>query len=361
MKKLIVYIAEVLLSEETGMGRVAWHWKNEFENRGYEFLHIGPAETGRVAHKAFFPYAARRFYNQLGREASLFIIHEPASGFFLSFNIPIVVVSHGLERRAWDFELHGKYGSSQKLKLRTKLLFPLWRLHYCDLGLKKANLLFMLNQEDSEFVQRYYHRDSQDIFLYKNGIYPYDLNETVQTNEPFTILFMGSWVERKGIKTLVDAAHILHKQGLFFHWLLAGTGLDHEAVLASWPKDLHPYLEIIPKFFVSDELNLFIRSQIFILPSFFEGQPLVLLQAMASGRCCITTNCCGQKDLINHGYNGLLYEPGDAEKLASLIQKCASDSQLRTTLGKNAKTSVQNRSWKEVSAEVVERVEALLN
>ncbi|QOV22708.1 glycosyltransferase family 4 protein [Anabaenopsis elenkinii] len=360
MKKLIVYIAEVILSEESGMGRVAWHWKNEFESRGYEFLHIGPSETGRFAHKAFFPYAARRFYKKLAREASVFIVHEPASGFFLSFNIPVVVVSHGLERRSWELELQDKYGSSQKLKLRTKLLFPLWRLHYCDLGLRKGNLLLLLNQEDCEFTKQYYHRNSQDIFLYKNGIYPYHVNETPQINNPLTILFMGSWIERKGIKTLVDAAQILHKKGLTFHWLLAGTGLDHEAVLAAWPKNFHPYLEIIPKFLASDELSLFMRSQIFVLPSFFEGQPLVLLQAMASGRCCITTNCCGQKDLIRHGDNGLLYEGGNAGELAYLIQQCANDSQLRTTLGKNAKTSVENRSWKEVSAEVVNRVEALI-
>ena len=77
MKKLIVYIAEVILSEESGMGRVAWHWKNEFESRGYEFLHIGPSETGRFAHKAFFPYAARHFYKKLAREASVFIVMNP--------------------------------------------------------------------------------------------------------------------------------------------------------------------------------------------------------------------------------------------------------------------------------------------
>lgn len=361
MKKLIVHIAEVALTEESGMGRIGWHWKNEFERRGYEFVHIGPVETGRVAHSALFPYAARQFYHQMGRNASLFIVHEPASGFFLPFNIPVVLVSHGLERRAWQFKLHGKYGSSEKLKLRTKFLFPLWRLRYCDLGLKKANLLLIANQEDCEFVQQYYNRDSKDILLYKNGIYASELDETVEVDEAFTILFIASWIERKGIQTLVDAAHILQKQGLYPNWLLAGTGLNREAVLASWPKDIHPYLKIIPKFRASDEFSLFTRSQIFVLPSFFEGQPLVLLQAMAAGSCCITTNCCGQKDLIRHGDNGLLYEPGDAEKLASLIQECASNSQLRATLGKNAKTSVQNRLWKEVSVEVVERIEMLFN
>ncbi|AFY30864.1 glycosyltransferase family 4 protein [Calothrix sp. PCC 7507] len=362
MKKLIVHIAETDVSEQSGMGRVSWHWKNEFERRGYEFLHIGPKQVGPLPHAALFPRASRRFYRQLGRTASAFIVHEPASGVFLDFNIPTVLVSHGVERRGWNLNLQGKYGTTQKLKLRTKLLFPLWRLRHCDSGLRKANLLLLLNQEDCDFVQKYYHRDIRNIFLFENGVYPYEFDgeKTSEIKHTPTILFTGSWIERKGIKTLIDAAQILQKRGLYPHWLIAGTVFDSETVLASWPKEIHPYLEIIPKFLASDEINLLARSQIFILPSFFEGQSLALLQAMAAGKCCITTNCCGQKDIIRHGYNGLLYEPGDAEKLAALIEDCVIDSNLRISLGRNAKASMQNHSWKEVSVEVVDRIEALL-
>ncbi|MEH2411351.1 glycosyltransferase family 4 protein [Nostoc sp.] len=361
MKKLIVHVANVEVSEESGMGRIAWHWKNELEKRGYKFFHIGPQQVGRIPHQGLFPYVARQFYQQLNLRASLFILHEPASGVFMDFAIPTVVVSHGIEQRGWHLRLQEKDGSTQKLKLRTKVFFPLWRLRQCDLGLKKANLLLLSNQEDSQFVQQYYHKNSTDIFLFRNGVYPSGLDESSRSNNPLTILFIGSWLERKGINTLLNAANILQKLGLHPNWLLAGTGVNAEAILASFPKELYPYVEIIPKFQASDELNILAQSDIFVLPSFFEGQSLAVLQAMSAGRCCITTNCCGQKDLIRHGYNGLLHEPGDAEKLASLIEECASDSKLRVTLGRNAKASVQNRSWKEVSMEVVDRIEALLN
>lgn len=81
---------------------------------------------------------------------------------------------------------------------------------------------------------------------------------------------------------------------------------------------------------------------------------------MAAGQCCITTNCCGQKDLIQHGYNGLLHEPGDAEELANLIEQCALDSVQRVIYGARAKASVKHRTWKTVSVEVVDRLEELL-
>ena len=117
----------------------------------------------------------------------------------------------------------------------------------------------------------------------------------------------------------------------------------------------------MPKFPASEEQTLLSRAHLFILPSFFEGQPLSLLQAMAAGRCCITTNCCGQRDLIQDGDNGLLYEPGDAKTLASLIEKCMTSPSLRQTLGAKARASVSDRTWEAVSAEVVEQIEPLLH
>jgi glycosyltransferase involved in cell wall biosynthesis len=360
MQKTIVHISESHLSEETGMGRVAWHWKNEFEKRGYDFCHIGPTEVGTIKHPALFPYAAYQVYRQMDKQASIFLIHEPASGIFIDQKIPMVVVSHGLERRSWELTLDGKENFDQYIKWRTRLLFPLWRLNKCDVGLRKARLLLLMNQQDSNFAQQYYKRKLEDIYVFKNGVYSSNTSEKMQDNNRFTILFLGSWLKRKGIKTLVEAAKILKQKNIFPHWLLAGTGLSREKVLSSWSEEFYSFIEVIPYFNRAEEEILFARSQIFVLPSYFEGQPLALLQAMEAGRCCITTNCCGQRDFIQNNYNGFLHQPGDAYQLANLIEKCLKNNKLRENIGKNAKASVQNRDWNTVSAEVVEQIEKLL-
>jgi len=360
MGKFIVHVAEVDLSEESGMGRVAWHWKNEFEKRGYEFVHIGLAEVGAAWHPGLFPYAAYQAYQRLGKVAAVFLVHEPASGAFLHDKIPTVVVSHGVERRWWQLALQGKGGNSKKIKLRTRILFPLWRLYQCDLGLRKATKLLLINQEDANFTQTYYKRDVKHIHIFKNGVYTSRLTEKVQAENQITILFIGSWIERKGIRSIVEASQILYKQGLSLSWLMAGTSVDSESVLSFWPSEMHSLVEVIPRFTQATEESLFAHSHIFVLPSFFEGQPLALLQAMEAGRCCITTNCCGQRDLIQHGYNGLLHETGNAQQLASLIEQCVKDEELRITLGRNAKLSVKSRSWKAVSTEVVDQIEEIL-
>ncbi|HEY9599665.1 MAG TPA: glycosyltransferase family 4 protein [Cyanophyceae cyanobacterium] len=361
MTKLIVHVAEIDLSEESGMGRVSCFWKHEFERRGYDFIHIGLKQVGAISHPAYFPRAAFKVYQKLQLNPALILVHEPASGFFLRAKVPVAVFSHGIERRAWNLSLHGKDGSNKKPSLKTRLLFPYWRLRHCDLGLKKSNFLLIINQEDSQFAQTYYHKYDKQIFVFRNGIHPLQLDETVQPKQPICVLFNGSWIDRKGIYTLTQTAQILNKRSLHLRWLLIGTGSNREAVLKNWASELHPHIEVIPHFQAQEEAMLLARANIFVLPSFFEGQPLSLLQAMAAGRCCITTDCCGQKDLITSGYNGLLYQPGDALELANLIAECAIDEALRLTLGRNARLSVSDRTWQNVSKEVVDHVEQFLH
>ncbi|GAB4201184.1 MAG: hypothetical protein Fur006_53370 [Coleofasciculaceae cyanobacterium] len=360
MKKLIVHVAQLEVSEASGMGRVMWHWKNEFEKRGYEFLHIGKNEVGKLPHKALFPYQAHQLYKRLGRTADVLLIHEPVPGPFLNSKTPVVVYSQGSERRAWDIALKRNDGTIHEINWKRKLLFPLWSLRQCDLGFRKAALVLLCNQQDAEFAEQYYRQGRERYFVFKNGVNPFTIDETVQPKETCTVLFLGSWIKRKGIQTLVEAAHLLYQSGVSIKWLLVGTCVERDKLIEDWPKELWSSVEVVPFYPPETEENFFARSNIFILPSFFEGQSLALLQAMEAGRCCITTNCCGQVDLIQHGQNGLLHEPGNAQQLASLIEDCTKNEELRLRLGRNVKASVQDRSWENVSAEIVDRIEKIL-
>lgn len=359
MARLVVHVAQITISEGTGMGRVAWHWKREFERRGYEFIHIGSREVGRLRHPGLFPSAAYRAYKRLGRSASILLVHEPASGVFAKRR-PTIVFSHGVERRGWQLSLQREDGTSNRIRWRTRLLFPLWRLRQCDIGLRKGAGLLLINSEDSGFVQTTYGRNLEAIQIFKNGVYPSTLDERTQPIDSFTALFLGSWLERKGIGTLISAARILDERNVRVNWLLAGTGAGVDSILNSWPESLRRQVEVVPSFPPDVEESLLARSNVFVLPSFFEGQPLSLLQAMETGRCCITTDCCGQRDLIEHGQNGLLHTPGDSVELASLIERCATNEELRMSLGRNAKETVQRRSWENVASDVVDFVESRL-
>ena len=68
-----------------------------------------------------------------------------------------------------------------------------------------------------------------------------------------------------------------------------------------------------------------------------------------------------QKDVIRHGHNGFLFEPGDDQELASLIAKALDDTDLRLQIGAQAKQDMKLRRWPAVADEVAIRLENLLN
>ena len=355
----IIHVAEVALDECTGMGRVASHWKKACESRGHRFIHIGPEQAGRLAHKALFPAQAYRAWLAMKLEADLFLVHEPASGAFVRRGVRTVVFSHGLERRGWELMLGGHADRGPRPGLKTRLLFPLWRLRNCDAGLRAADAALLINEEDRLYASRRYGLDAGRAFVFRNGVNFTDGGE-ISSRKPVTALFLGSWILRKGIRTLARAAGELCRQGMRINWIIAGAGVPESDVLTDWPPELHASTNTIPHFDAGDEPALLRRCDLFVLPSFFEGQPLALLQAMESGRCCITTDCCGQKDMIRHRENGLLHEPGDADALAQLIAESANGEALRRGIGSAARSSVRDRSWETVSAGVVRQIESVI-
>lgn len=360
-KQLVVHIAEVKVAQESGMGRIAFHWKEAFERSGYEFVHIGPGEVGKLWHATSFPRAAYSAYLRLGKPADLFLVHEPASGAFVRRGVPAFVFSHGLERRGAQAMARFPEKPSLGRRLRSTITGPLWkrRSASCDRGLRNATAALLSNRDDAAFVRDYYGLPEARTFVFSNGVNHVNSDETVIAQEA-CILFLGSWLKRKGIDALAKAAQMLSDRQIRVKWVLAGTGFDERRVLADWPPELRGVTKVIPNFLQTEEVAIFSRCNIFVLPSVFEGQPLALLEAMSKGKCCISTNCCGQKDLITHGQNGLLHEPGDAMGLAALLEQTLKDSGLAVRLGRNALQSVADRNWDLVSSSMVSYVESVI-
>lgn len=353
----VVHVAQVEIRKDSGMGRVAWHWRRAFEDRGWKFHHWGPDVLGANSHPALFPRAAWWAHRRSAIKPDIFLVHEPAASPFVKNETPCIVFSHGLERRCWEVLL-GSTPHVGPVGWRTRLLFPLWRLRGCDRGMREAEGALLINTQDAAFAETRYARATGSYLLFRNGVDALPPPQVVERTTP-RILFSGSWIPRKGILALAQAAARLDEHGIDVNWLLAGTGADAEVVLRQWPESLHKRTKVLSHFGPDDEGVLYQDSDILVLPSLFEGQPLALLQGMAAGLCCVVSDCCGQRDLIKHGSSGLLHTPGDAEGLALLLRSAVLDPLLRKRLGQQASDSVQERAWPRVSTEVAEYVEGI--
>jgi glycosyltransferase involved in cell wall biosynthesis len=354
-------VAQVEIERESGMGRVAWHWREALEARGYAFIHLGPDVARRPVHPALFPLAAFLRYRSLGLDPAAILVHEPAGLPFVMSHPAVIVFSHGLERRGWQATLERSSLPGFHVRRRSRLLFPIWRLGQADFSLRHARALLVLNSADLAYAQRRYHRDAEDVFLFRNGIYPPVAAERSAGDRPSAILFIGSWSPRKGVGTIVAAASLLHGRGIMPRFILAGTGQDAGEVLRSWPEGLREAVSVLPHFTYEEEPALYSLADIFLLPSLFEGQPLALLQAMAAGCCCLASAIAGNRDLITHRRTGLLHTAGDAEQLAADLLECLGNPTLRKSLGENARAAVAARTWPAVAGEVADFVASVVD
>jgi glycosyltransferase involved in cell wall biosynthesis len=354
----ILYVAQAGISADSGMGRVAHHWRRAFAAGGHTFESLGPENLPRPVHPARFPRLAARAARRRAAPDVVFA-HEPVAAAFLGSRHPTIVFSHGLERRGWEIMLRHRRAAGERVRLRSRFLHPLWRLRACDAALHRANGVLVLNREDFDYCLRRYRRSPAHVRLYRNGVEDTPVCEDDQPQGKPVALFVGAWVPRKGVRVLVEAARRLHADGRELRWLLAGTTALPAEVLGQWPAELRSTVEVVPRFEPLAEHALYARATLFVLPSFFEGQPLALLQAMRAGRCALASDNCGQRDLIAHGETGLLHPTGDAGSLATQIAACLDAPELRRRLGAAARRAVSDRTWEAVSRDVVATVEDL--
>ena len=82
-------------------------------------------------------------------------------------------------------------------------------------------------------------------------------------------------------------------------------------------------------------------ADVFVLPSFTEGHPKVLIEAMASGLSCVASDCPGNRALVRDEETGLLFDPRSPEALAAALERVLGDASLARALGTRARETAE--------------------
>lgn len=157
----------------------------------------------------------------------------------------------------------------------------------------------------------------------------------------FLVGTVGRLEEQKGQKHLLDAVAILRREGRDAMLLLVGGGREEDRLRGQAARegigDAVLFLGTR-----RDLPELFRAMDVFALPSLWEGLPIALLSAMASGSPVIVTPVGGVPEVVKDGRNGLMVPAGDPHALAAAIRKVCEDPAGAGALGRAAAATVRD-------------------
>jgi glycosyltransferase involved in cell wall biosynthesis len=158
-------------------------------------------------------------------------------------------------------------------------------------------------------------------------------------NSPKRILYVGRLSAEKNLRTVVEATRYVN---LSTEILMVGSGplrddLESQARAAGVVVELPGVVDQrrLPEVYGS--------ADVFVLASFTEGHPKVLLEAMACGVPCVASDCAGNRSLVTHERTGLLFDPDKPKELADCLERVLKDPALARRLADTAREEIVAR------------------
>lgn len=175
-----------------------------------------------------------------------------------------------------------------------------------------------------------------------------DKSQIVQPNKnlepnPIKVLFLGRIQDLKGIEELMDAIIALKNKGQLQAFQFSIVGHENKSGYTQKLKDKlkandipSDKVKFLGRITGEEKYKLYANHHIYVLPSYTEGCPNSLLEALASGLFCITTNVGALADLVVPKENGLFVKVKDSDEILSALQYCADNTDFNSRREANA-------------------------
>lgn len=159
--------------------------------------------------------------------------------------------------------------------------------------------------------------------------------------DPLTLLFLGRLGERKGTYDLLHAIQRLQHRFSEVKLLLGGDG-DIEKVRAlAAALGISRNVELLGWVGSERKRELLARCAVYVLPSYNEGLPMSVLEAMAAGLPIVSTTVGGIPEAVRDGVEGFIAAAGDLDALTANLRKLLDAEQLRERMGDAARARVE--------------------
>lgn len=311
-KKIRILMCSSDRKEKGGMNSVIDQLMDHDWEQSLQFSYLATHVTGNPVKKTLFFLRAYRKLKKLIKANAFDIIHIHMSykgSFYRKFYVTklckrygkkVIIHLHGSEFK--DFYNNGN-------TKRKSLIRELFTISDCSV---------VLGEDWKYFIENI--TPKAKVVVINNAVSIPDVPEKI-IREERTFLFLGALIKRKGIIDLLTALkHMKEKKIHGWHVLIAGSG-EEETALKEFVKNngLENAVNFLGWVKKEQKPELFGKSDVLVLPSYNEGLPIAILEAMSYGLPIVSTNVGSIAESVHNGENGFLINPGDVVALENAI------------------------------------------
>ncbi len=317
-----------------------------YDRKKIEFVKTLPFSVEYIEEQLprfIWPSFSLKFFEKINEEAKRYDLIYLA-GLFDFYSIPVLLNNH-----KFIFSSHGTFmQEAYKMKLFKRVKKDVFLKLLGKRILENAKLIHLLTEEEKRHFLQFFPEFEDKIRVVPNGLILSELEadltkEDLLKKYPYLkdkkiILFLSriNWI--KGLDLLIPAFAQLHSEMKEVHLIIAGKddGDGYENKVKEWVKkyNLNDSVTFTGLVTGKDKLILLYGSDIFVLPSYSEGLPTAVLEAMSVGLPIVITDKCGITDEVVSNNTGLIVQT-NIESVYEGMKKLLENGSLRKTISEN--------------------------
>ncbi|CAN5815343.1 glycosyltransferase family 4 protein [soil metagenome] len=258
---------------------------------------------------------------------------------FASSATSVARMAAGIAGISYSFTAHAKdifHESVDPIDLRRKI--------------REASSVVTVSDYNLDFLRESFGANARNVRRIYNGLdlacFPYQ--EPV--DRPLHIAAVGRLVEKKGFGVLIDACALLRDRGVDFSCEIIGGGeLEAELQARISARNLDGWINMTGPLPQSEVKRRLTQAALLAAPCVTgtdgnkDGLPTILIEAMALGTPCISTDVTGVPEIVHHGETGLIAGQDDPDSLAQTFEQLLDDRDLQVQLARRARRLVEER------------------
>ena len=183
-----------------------------------------------------------------------------------------------------------------------------------------------------------------NLAIVYNGVFLPNKNcQKIRNKTQFNLCFLGLIGERKGIFDLINAMPYIVENFTSVNLFIGGNGDILQLKQTVKNLKLHKHIHYLGWVTGDTKEKILKQTDIFILPSYGEGLPMSILEAMSYGIPIIATDVGGIPEVVLNDKTGILIPPGDIDRLKDAILYLLKNNQKRTSMGYNARMLIESK------------------